>query len=104
MTREEKVFALPSRFCESSWESNGEERTNCTSEDLNPDDLTKPCKLFIRELEFNKQLNNRRSENEKVCTTNQLALDKSQLTMFCLGQVLQFDGYKWTVYLYKSSH
>ena len=74
MAREENVFALPFRFCLSSWKIHTwksgklerEEKTNCTSDYLSPDDLTRPCELFMRELHFSKELNMKRSENDKV--------------------------------------
>ena len=56
---------LPIRFCESSWKVNGVERNNCTTDDINIDDLTKPCQLFIRELDFSKKLDEKRKESEQ---------------------------------------
>ena len=51
------------RPCSDSWDSNGETQDTCSSKDLNPDDLTRPCRLFIRELEFNKELGKRRNKS-----------------------------------------
>ena len=34
---------------------NGKEVENCTTEDFRNEDLTRPCELFARELEFKKQ-------------------------------------------------
>ena len=51
------------RPCEESWDSNGETQDSCVSKDIKPDDLTKPCRLFIRELEFNKELGKKRNQS-----------------------------------------
>ena len=47
----------------SSWKASGSERHNCTNEDIKPEDLTKPCQLFIRELDFIKKLDKRRNQS-----------------------------------------
>ena len=47
----------------SSWKASGSERHNCTNEDIKPEDLTKPCQLFIRELEFIKKLDQKRNQS-----------------------------------------
>ena len=44
------------RHCLSSWFSNGVEIDNCTTKDFHRDDITRPCALFAKELEFNKRL------------------------------------------------
>ena len=54
-----------SRFCLSEWKSNGVEHFNCTKKKINPEDLTKPCRDFIHELEFNKQINGERNVSEQ---------------------------------------
>ena len=41
-----------------------EEVENCTKEDIRPEDLTKPCELFIKELSFNKALNIKMGTNK----------------------------------------
>ena len=47
------------------WHSNGVDHYNCTQKDIDVEDLTKPCRDFIAELEFNKQLNKKRNESEQ---------------------------------------
>ena len=49
------VVFVTCRFCAESWTNKGKEHQNCTFDDLDPDDLTKPCRLFARELEFIKE-------------------------------------------------
>ena len=44
------------RHCEGAWIVNGQDRYNCTYEDIPIEDLTKPCYYFARELKFQKQL------------------------------------------------
>ena len=51
------------RQCSDSWDSKGETQYSCSTKDLNPDDLTRPCRLFIRELEFNKELGKKKNES-----------------------------------------
>ena len=40
----------------SFWPLNGQVMENCTKEDMTPEDLSKPCKLLTKELDFNKVL------------------------------------------------
>ena len=61
------VVFVTFRFCLDSWMNNGKEHSNCTSDDLNPNDLTKPCRLFIRELEFIKERCLKKSRSEYIC-------------------------------------
>ena len=60
------IIPLLRRPCSDSWDSNGETQDTCSSKDLNPDDLTRPCRLFIRELEFNKELAAKRKNNKSA--------------------------------------
>jgi len=53
-------------FCADSWQNNGTEHHSCTSDNLDPDNLTKPCRLFVKELEFNKELDKRRNRKKEV--------------------------------------
>ena len=56
------LIPIMCRQCLSDWDLKGKTKYNCTNEDLNPEDLTRPCLLFIRELEFNKKLSKKKKE------------------------------------------
>ena len=42
----------------------GREKYNCTHDDLSSRDLSFPCRLFMRELDFNKMLSSKLHLNE----------------------------------------
>merc|ERR1719450_653797 len=56
-----KTDASPSspdklKLCLPEFWNNGNELYNCTAQELNPEDLTKPCRYLIKELAFQKEL------------------------------------------------
>ena len=66
--------------CTSEWEMKGKTYYNCTNKDLNIEDLTRPCRLFIRELEFNKELSKKKKEKGEYANMDINELSRSTST------------------------
>jgi len=62
--------------CLPYWTSHdGEEMENCTKKDFHPDDITRPCALFAKELLFNKELHYRLGTNASTHRYNLLDIN-----------------------------
>ena len=64
------------RQCEYEFYVNGKSMKNCTKERMRPEDLTDPCRLFIKELEFRKKLDIKRNIPANKSKYNLMSLDE----------------------------
>ena len=65
-----------SRFCLPKWKVGGKEQTSCTKDKLRTSDMTKPCSLLSKELEFIKQLDKSRGKTSSQSKYNLMNLDE----------------------------
>ena len=65
-----------SRFCLPKWKVGGKTKNSCTKDTLKPSDMTKPCYLLSKELNFIKELDKSKGKSSSKSKYNLMNLDE----------------------------